>query len=916
MISTTSSTSSTSTGETPAQFVRDDDIAMILEMHHSNVPLQQQQQQQQASSSSPYAMSSGGNANYGFQTQKIEMSVQTETALATTYASPLFYKILQIRNGHGKLQTLIDLIKTSASEADPCSIVDEVSSARATLTAAMAETKKHRNCTARMEARNKAHAVHLAAAGRALRFVQNVVPQKLAQLEGFALEDAGDATGDCDVAALEAMIATTEALQTHAGGVCDTYLQLSEKAVALLKTAGGSEPKLAKVLARLEASEVGVHEAHEAISMRTHEIALETSGFVRSQLLLLHSAAANEKTLAKVIEDGSARPDKEALMGTLRQLTNQLSSAEEELEEAGMALKRAQRRKEDTTPLKEAIHTARRQFGRAQRALEGHEQVVADSCIKYYPELAIDEELRMWGGLVRHRQLKEYTELEVLHQGRHAVYRARRTDGVMVVLKQFSSGERDGTKRLLREARALQRLNHPCVAEVTCVFQDRDIFWYMEMPYYAGGDLAGHITKHGATGTRRYLYDVALALACIHQNGLVHCDMKPENVFIGSDGGARLGDFDISKDTSLSMVTATMAPATMAGVRGTKGYIAPEVIAGEQPTRASDIFSFGLMIYDTVTSTPRSVNEAVPEVTRDNVPQDSYELLSKMLSEEPEERPTADQIAHAPFFRANASAPQQAPDFTAPVAWQNREARGEVVDVTRSVKHIVQAMVTNSCTVSALGTGRNNKKGESHTGLEVVQVLRVEHVDLWESYMLQRRQMHERLANKDVPEVVPSCITHGLGTELLSGAVNETHLFHGTQRKWANLIVSQGMDERVCSWGLNGAGLYFAENSSKSDEYMTADASDGLCDMFICRVLMGNPHMRKTRTTEEEQAARRPPCVEGHNSCKEGHESTDSILASLPNKPREFVVYDRARVYPEYLVRIKRTQGETAVLVD
>eukprot|EP01061_Rhynchopus_euleeides_P020483 TRINITY_DN3332_c0_g1_i1.p1 TRINITY_DN3332_c0_g1~~TRINITY_DN3332_c0_g1_i1.p1 ORF type:complete len:260 (+),score=85.47 TRINITY_DN3332_c0_g1_i1:101-781(+) len=218
-------------------------------------------------------------------------------------------------------------------------------------------------------------------------------------------------------------------------------------------------------------------------------------------------------------------------------------------------------------------------------------------------------------------------------------------------------------------------------------------------------------------------------------------------------------------------------------------------------------------------------------------------------------------------------------------------------------------MVNKSCDVSSLGQGRNNRKGEAHKGLRVERVLRVEHADLWEAYQLQRRQMQARAGTQANAPVNPLCAVDGggLGTELLSRNVNEVHLFHGTLRKWSDLIVSQGMDERVCMWGLHGAGLYFAENSSKSDEYMSP-AEDGLCDLLVCRVLLGKPHLRSSKAGAAAQSARRPPCVEGHIGCTQGHAPTDSVLAALEGNPREFVVYDRARVYPEYIVKVRRVE--------
>ena len=120
---------------------------------------------------------------------------------------------------------------------------------------------------------------------------------------------------------------------------------------------------------------------------------------------------------------------------------------------------------------------------------------------------------------------------------------------------------------------------------------------------------------------------------------------------------------------------------------------------------------------------------------------------------------------------------------------------------------------------------------------------------------------------------------------------NECYLWHGTKPDVAPLIVHGGFDERVCALqGLFGAGVYFAMNSSKSDQYCTPDPS-GTYTIFLSRVVLGKAHRTATGRAWERRA---PP-------------GFDSVIGQTgPVKYRELIVYDRNQTYPEYRLSYKR----------
>ena len=136
--------------------------------------------------------------------------------------------------------------------------------------------------------------------------------------------------------------------------------------------------------------------------------------------------------------------------------------------------------------------------------------------------------------------------------------------------------------------------------------------------------------------------------------------------------------------------------------------------------------------------------------------------------------------------------------------------------------------------------------------------------------------------------------------------IGEVFLFHGTKADLKDVIAHSGFDERVANLaGLFGAGVYFAENSSKSDEYCTPDKT-GSCFMFLCRVMLGTPFLAE----QPMRQLRRPPNLPGSNpsqlcDCVIGVTAATHPGAFL-QRYREFVVYDRRQAYPELLIEYKR----------
>ena len=194
-----------------------------------------------------------------------------------------------------------------------------------------------------------------------------------------------------------------------------------------------------------------------------------------------------------------------------------------------------------------------------------------------------------WGSL---------TVLEEIGAGAFGtVYRARDNLNRDVALKLFTAGDQVSlTARMLREGRLLARVRHPNVVVVYGAdrFEGRVGLW---MEFIRGRTLENELRTRGVFSAQEAgLIGLAVcrALAAVHDAGLLHCDVKAQNVMRENGGRIVLMDFGAGAD-------ATVRGVGTADVAGTPSYLAPEVFAGEPASRSSDIYSVGVLLYHLVT---------------------------------------------------------------------------------------------------------------------------------------------------------------------------------------------------------------------------------------------------------------------------------------------------------------------------
>jgi eukaryotic-like serine/threonine-protein kinase len=221
--------------------------------------------------------------------------------------------------------------------------------------------------------------------------------------------------------------------------------------------------------------------------------------------------------------------------------------------------------------------------------------------------------------------------------GMSTVYRAfdtvlERPVAIKLMHAQFAS-DSDHLERFRREARAVAQLNHPHIVTVIDAGEEisRDGAGadgnagapYIVLEYVQGETLKDVIRREGPldiTQAIAYAIEIARALGAAHERMIVHRDVKPQNVLIGAEGGAKITDFGIAR--SLSEEGLTLAGRVL----GTTDYVSPEQALGQPVTGQSDLYSLGVVLYEMLTGevpfrgdspvavAMRHVREDVPDV--------------------------------------------------------------------------------------------------------------------------------------------------------------------------------------------------------------------------------------------------------------------------------------------------------------
>ena len=201
------------------------------------------------------------------------------------------------------------------------------------------------------------------------------------------------------------------------------------------------------------------------------------------------------------------------------------------------------------------------------------------------------------------RMLGQYRLKELIGVGgMAAVYRARqesmdRDVAIKIMATQLASNE-EFVARFEREARVIARLQHPHILPVIDFGRENDQI-YLVMRLVEGGVLSERLarTTLSIQQVDRFLTQIASALEYAHQRGVIHRDLKPNNVLLDEEDNGYLTDFGIAKMLAGSS-TSQLSLTSTGSVMGTPSYMAPEQWRSEPVDARTDIYALGIIVYE------------------------------------------------------------------------------------------------------------------------------------------------------------------------------------------------------------------------------------------------------------------------------------------------------------------------------
>ena len=219
-----------------------------------------------------------------------------------------------------------------------------------------------------------------------------------------------------------------------------------------------------------------------------------------------------------------------------------------------------------------------------------------------------------------------------------------------VAIKTFKidANDTDAVKRFNREAKAVTSLSHPNIVSIYDVENEGD-FYYLILEYVEGMTLKDYMAKNPKMPVETIVHiakQIADGLSHAHQNGIIHRDIKPQNILMNNDLTCKITDFGIARaygDTTLTQTNQML---------GTVYYLSPEQARGNVATAQSDIYSLGILIFEMITGqipfkgesavaiALKHLQEELPEIDkyRENVPQSVKNIVLQATMKNPNER--------------------------------------------------------------------------------------------------------------------------------------------------------------------------------------------------------------------------------------------------------------------------------------
>jgi len=318
-----------------------------------------------------------------------------------------------------------------------------------------------------------------------------------------------------------------------------------------------------------------------------------------------------------------------------------------------------------------------------QKVLVNYFERHSKECSKTYEDLETELKLPL---------ISDFTILSTIAEGSYGqvyVTRKKSTEDVFAIKRIKKDSIKLNSNHVRNEAKILRHVQHPFIVNSYWAFQSKECL-YFAMEYASGGDIYSLLERFGNFEQRVakfYIAETIEALAYLHSEGIVHRDIKPDNLLISSDGHIKLTDFGLSstahcsmmeKDNMFTRSASLNSPSLVqrfkkrvensqkklfSGV-GTPDYVSPEVLAGGGYGFSVDWWGVGAVLFEMLAGIPpfngETVKHTIENIKRNTIvnwteqlEEDAKDLIRKLLEKIPERRlghNGADEIKKHPFF--------------------------------------------------------------------------------------------------------------------------------------------------------------------------------------------------------------------------------------------------------------------------
>lgn len=331
------------------------------------------------------------------------------------------------------------------------------------------------------------------------------------------------------------------------------------------------------------------------------------------------------------------------------------------------------------------------------------------------------------------------------------------------LLPSVHTNDQDRLRRFILEAKAASALNHPNIVTIYEIGEE-DAGRFIAMEWISGQTLAAVSSSQlSLERILRLCRQVAQALSVAHSAGIVHRDLKPQNIMVRDDGYVKVLDFGLARlvpggaiwsEANTRIIGSGSADVTTAEgvIMGTFRYMSPEQAQGERVFGATDIFSFGIILYELTTgrhpfaadSRLVSVNAIIsqpvvpPRLLNPEIPLALEALILRMLEKEPVRRPTAAEVVLALGDPAEVSIHALSPTIV-PIKGYSVGRESEREELRKAFQSAVQEYGSMLCIAGEPGIGKTT----------LVEEFLTEMSNSPASYMVGRGRCSERLAGSE-----------------------------------------------------------------------------------------------------------------------------------------------------------------------